>query len=79
MDNAIVGLEVKFFAPFQPGQPCKYLETISKKADVLGPLRSADRFDYVVFVLVPDSIESGVKKHLSTVGDTEIGILTWMD
>lgn len=41
LDNAVIGIEAKFFAPIQPEQPTKYWPTLLMRAELLSKLRGA--------------------------------------
>jgi len=54
-DDAVIGLENKFYADFQEGQPAKYLPALRKRAEELGKLRSPTRYRSVLVILSPES------------------------
>jgi hypothetical protein len=51
-DNVVLGIENKLDAPFQDGQPMKYLSTIEQRARELSKLRNA-QLDYLIVMLEP--------------------------
>lgn len=64
LDDALVGIEAKFFAGFSDGQPFKYYQTLEKQGKLLGELRRTDPLDYFVCVLVPASRVRSAEKDL---------------
>lgn len=62
-DDAVVGIENKFNASFQHGQPKKYLGEMQKRAKDLSELRNLN-FMHLVVVLAPKTRETEIKRHL---------------
>ena len=62
MDDAIVGIEAKFTASFQPQQPEKYQDTLRLRAELLSKLRSSS-VEPQLFVVAPRSRRGEAQKH----------------
>ena len=85
LDNAIVGIEAKFHAGFQQGQPFKYFPSLEQKAMTLKTLRGAPEYDYFLCVLLPESRTNEVSRLIETVSEEwtkyapRCKILTWTE
>lgn len=74
--DTVIGLENKILAPFQEGQPHKYLETVEQHAEKLSALR-AKSLQHLVLVLAPRSREEEI---LGLVHESEHFVyLSWED
>jgi len=69
-DDAVVGIENKFNASFQAGQPAKYLADMRKRAEDLTKLRERE-FMYMVIVLAPESRQTEIERHIGSSGLAE--------
>lgn len=58
-DDAVIGIENRFNAPFQEGQPAGYLRLLRQRASDLATIRNTD-FSHVLVVLAPERRASGI-------------------
>ncbi len=76
-DDAVIGIENKFNAPFQENQPQGYLEHLRKRADALERLRGRS-FSYLLVVLAPASRENEVRQKIKEQNIEELcQFLSW--
>ena len=64
LDDVVIGIENKFFAEFQDGQPEKYCDTLETAATSLGDINHTST-KALLFVLCPKSRKSEAKKKIS--------------
>lgn len=64
LDNAVIGIEAKFFAPIQPQQATKYLTTLGRRAELLAGLRGAPVLPQL-FLLAPEAARATYQPFLS--------------
>lgn len=76
LDNVVIGVENKFFAQFQKGQPEKYLETLEQVASLLQTINKAE-VKAVLYIFCPDSRKREAYKRIA--GLTNVTIITWQD
>ena len=70
-DAAVIGIEAKFGAQFQEGQPKKYLEGVKRRAGALKQARGREQVQEFLVVLAPESRKSEIEKHLKENGEKE--------
>jgi len=75
IDDAVIGIENKLLAGFQPGQPDKYLESIKKRAEELSSPRMEVR--YLVVILAPEKRDNEIKKKIEK--NPHYVSLSWQD
>ena len=76
-DNAIVGIENKFSASFQPDQPKSYLSLVETKANDLGKVWGSS-FQALLVVLAPEDRESETVARILKQGISDVCIfLSW--
>lgn len=65
-DGAVIGIENKFDAEFQEGQPGKYLHTVKERAQQLSKSRNLppDAMRSLLFVLAPEQRQAYVKEQI---------------
>ena len=79
-DDAVIGIENKFNAQFQPGQPSKYVAGLQKRAEALKPLREQAEVRPCLIVLGPKSRKSEVDKVIhSQEIERSAAFLAWED
>jgi len=76
VDETVIGVENKFHAEFQPGQPHKYLDHLRQQAEGLSSLRRREP-RYFLVVLAPEAREEESKENL--VDDSQCTFLSWED
>lgn len=82
MDDTLVGVENKFSAPFQEGQPQKYLQHLIKKASELANLGSIRKNRPLLVILAPSHRKSEVQKKIAELSKELRGLckfLAWED
>ncbi len=78
-DNAIIGIENKFFAPFQQDQPKKYLEPLEVYADALGKLHNTSHQAFLV-IMAPALRATEINDRLKEQGINRQAVLvTWQE
>ena len=70
-DAAVIGLEAKFGAQFQQGQPKKYLEGVKRRAGALKQVRGREQVQEFLVVLAPESRKSEIERHIKEQGEQE--------
>jgi len=77
-DDAVIGIENKFNAQFQPDQPKKYVLGLEKRAKALSPLRGGSDGRHCLLVLGPKSRKSEVERTIRAQGIDECtAFLAW--
>jgi len=80
LDDAVIGVENKFFAQFQDGQPQKYLKTLNDVANSLSSINQT-AIKSILYVLCPESRKAeAVEKinHLNHLNHlTKAEVITW--
>lgn len=76
LDDVVIGVENKFFAQFQKGQPEKYLETLEQVATLLKTINKAE-VKVVLYIVCPESRKNEAHKLISGLKNTRI--ITWQD
>jgi PD-(D/E)XK nuclease superfamily len=71
MDDVLVGIESKFNAQFQEGQPEKYLPYLTKRADELSKAGLITKNRRLLVILAPSDRESEVKKKISIIPEDQ--------
>ena len=64
-DSAVIGIEAKFGAQFQDGQPRKYLDGVTERANKLQEARNRGVVQRFLVVLAPESREGEIETHVS--------------
>lgn len=77
IDQWVLGVESKFSALFQEGQPGKYLDTLRERAKKLSELRKNSTYSHAVVILAPHSRTSEVAAHCGD--DPHYIPLAWED
>lgn len=75
-DDAVIGIENKFNAPFQEGQPAGYLGLLEQRTTELARIRGTD-FSPALIVLAPERRESEVKAKLHEQNLVGADFLAW--
>jgi hypothetical protein len=76
IDQWVLGVESKFFAVFQEGQPSKYLESLQRRAAQLAQVRGFP-YGHAVVILAPRARMAEVAAHCGD--DSQCMLLTWED
>lgn len=77
VDDAVIGIENKFHAPFGGNQPGKYVETLQQKAAQLNTLVGANRkVEYLMVILVPRYRKDKEQERFKT---KQCVVLSWED
>ena len=77
-DNAVIGVENKLDAPFQEGQPEKYLSTLKRLANPNGSSQRARK--YVLVILGPESRYKEITGMISGLNESShYVVLTWKE
>ncbi|MCA9469503.1 MAG: PD-(D/E)XK nuclease family protein [Nitrospira sp.] len=76
LDDVVIGIENKFFASFQDGQPLKYGETLKTVASSLKSINNIE-VRAILFVLCPESREIEARERIK--GLEGVSIITWQD
>lgn len=82
MDNAVVGIENKFNAIFQDGQPQKYLAHLLERTKELAPQKSKFTYKTALLVLAPASRKREIEQKISELQTEQrklCRVLTWED
>ena len=74
LDDAVVGIENKFFSQFQADQPQKYYESIKAVADSLKEINHSE-IRSILYVLCPESRRDEAESKIQ--GLENSGIITW--
>jgi len=74
LDDAVIAIENKLFAIFQPNQPHKYLPTLDKIVKGLSGIRRSE-IRYSVFVLCPASRTEEARKRIGSIDKS--AVVTW--
>lgn len=76
MSDAVVGIENKLYAGFQEGQPHKYLNTVSQRAEALAEIRDK-HYQGLVAVLAPKGRKDEIEEKIRD--DERLLFLAWED
>lgn len=74
LDDVVIGIENKFFAQFQEGQPQKYSKTLNDVANSLSKINQIE-VKSILYVLCPESRKSEAKERINDLPNTEV--VTW--
>ena len=76
LDDVVIGVENKFFAQFQRGQPEKYLESLEQVATLLKTINKAE-VKVALYIICPNSRKNETHGLIS--GLKNVKIITWQD
>ena len=82
IDDALVGIENKFNAGFQNGQPGKYLETLSKLATARASVGAITKDRYLLLILAPADRKPEIKRKIAALSQDQqvhCKFLSWED
>jgi len=74
VDNAVIGVEAKFWAGFQSDQPVKYVPKVERIARKLSSVRNHKRSPHLL-VLAPECRRNEINQKIPA--DSFIGMLSW--
>lgn len=74
LDDTAIGVESKFFAGFQSGQPKKYMKTLQDVANALSVVNHSE-VKPVLFVICPELRKGEVQKEIHD--ESSVAIVTW--
>lgn len=77
-DDAVIGIENKFNAPFQENQPEGYLQSLEKRASQLKELRG-NEFSSVLIVLAPARRKAEISNYLKNNCHEKVAFLSWKE
>lgn len=76
-DDTVVGIENKFFAPFQERQPECYLPYLRDTAEALTKLRGRE-FTWALIILAPLQRENEIRQYIKSKKlEREVGFISW--
>ena len=73
-DDVVIGIENKFYAPFQGDQPRKYLGSLQRAAEALGQINQCNA-KAVMFVICPESRFGEAKNAIECLNN--VAVITW--